>query len=214
MSCDLVRLERQIPTGCFGDMCSVEKRVMGSLVWLLLRPERLSAGSIAKSWIYASDGEACDVCGMREVSCECAMMLCWLLGVVAVLAGPSDGVELSGGWPVPEPCHRLWMRPRTRTTHEHLSHHPLICLTARFTKSTLCSIYSMRLLSLHILIYRHKVDHIPRDTLICQPDAPLHRTGRALTVPNVGPGSSLAFLLRLVDMQLHAENIDRWLLLM
>ena len=43
------------------------------------------------SWIYAGDGEVCDVCGMREVSCECAMMLCWLLGVVAVLAGPSDG---------------------------------------------------------------------------------------------------------------------------
>jgi len=41
----------------------------------------------------------------------------------------------------------------------------------------------------------------------------LHRTGRALTVPDVGPGSSLAFLLRLVDMQSHAENIDRWLLL-
>ena len=91
MSCDLGQLKRQIPTGCCVDRCSVKTRAMSSAVWLLLRPERLCAGSIVTSWIYAGGGEDCDVFGVREVSCECAMMLCWLLGVVAVLAGPSDG---------------------------------------------------------------------------------------------------------------------------
>ena len=104
-------------------MCSVKKRVMSSAVWLLLRPERLSASSIVTSWIHADDGDVFEVCGLFEASCRCAPMLCWLLGIVVVLAAPSDGSGVEWRMVRARTLLSSMDGPATRTIPEHLSYH-------------------------------------------------------------------------------------------